>query len=69
MLFNTALTLGMGLGAGRLVAAQSAPFTVTSFSESVVEIYPTGIAEGSVTSESTIPLACAAGCQAVFGPY
>jgi hypothetical protein len=64
MMISTALlSLLYGLQA---VTAQS--FTVTSFVESTFAIFPTGVATGNSRIESTIPLACAPGCQPVV-PY
>jgi hypothetical protein len=63
-----AATSILGLLSGlQAVSAQS--FTVTSFSESTVAIFPTGGADGPSIVDSTIPLACAPGCLSVTPVY
>ena len=60
---TTILALLSGL---QLASAQS--FTVTSFSESTVAIFPTGT-QGASQVDSTLPLACAPGCLPVTPVY
>jgi hypothetical protein len=61
-------TISLALLSGlRAVSAQS--FTVTSFSESTELVFPTGVADSSSQTESSIPLACAPGCLPVTQPY
>ena len=61
---TTILALLSGLQA---TSAQS--FTVTSFSESTLAIFPTGVADGPSQVDSTLPLACAPGCLPVTPVY
>jgi len=51
-----------------LQAASAQSFTVTSFSESTVAIFPTGTT-GASQVDSTLPLACAPGCLPVTQVY
>ena len=51
-----------------LQAASAQSFTVTSFSESTVAIFPTGT-QGASQVDSTLPLACAPGCLPVTPVY
>jgi len=64
MLATSILALLSGL---YTVSAQS--FTETSFVESVVPFFPTGVVTGTSQIESGFPLACVPGCQSVSQFY